>query len=212
MSIASPAGDARNHFEYPPTEETMKTQLRTIAAVGALCGAVACSNTNAGRATLSLTSRRAPAAALAPSPSGSAASILAAGDTTVITLGSDTIILRSVDIVLREIELKKVETAACDSAAATGDCEEFEVGTTLVSVPLGAASAAALVAVNAPAGMYNGLEFKIHRPGSDDAGFIAQHPDFNGVSIRVTGTYSKAGTRTAFTLTSVSDASQEMAL
>jgi hypothetical protein len=41
------------------------------------------------------------------------ASVVAAGDSTMITLGSDTIIIRSVEVVLREIELKRVDVPEC---------------------------------------------------------------------------------------------------
>jgi hypothetical protein len=70
-----------------------------------------------------------------------------------------------------------------------------------------------MVSVSAPPGQYNRLEFEIHKPGdSDDAAFIAVHPDFNGVAVRVTGTYSQAGTRSAFVFTSELDARQEIGL
>jgi hypothetical protein len=178
-----------------------------------LFGIAACSNNNGGGVSFSLTSRAAPGAAFGAPISGSAASVLAAGDTTVIALGSDTIILRSVDVVLRKIELKKVESAGCDSSATTSDCEEFEVGTTLVSLPLGAAATAAVVAINAPAGQYDELEFEIHRAElSNDSAFLTAHPELANASIRVTGTYSQAGTRSDFTFTSDLDASQEMAI
>jgi hypothetical protein len=180
----------------------MKTNWRVLLpALGALLGAAACADNGGGRVGFAVTSR------------GTAALALAAGDTTVIALGTDTIILRGAQLVLRKIELKKVEAAACDSLPETSDCEEFEVGTTLVSLPLGATAVAAIVTVNAPAGRYDELEFKIHRPdASKDAAFLALHPEFTGVSIRVTGTYSQAGTRSDFTFTSDLDASQEMGL
>lgn len=59
-------------------------------------------------------------------------------------------------------------------------------------------------------GTYNEFEFKIHKPEDDDsnAAFLAAHPDFDGVSIRVTGTWNG----TAFTYTSDLDAEQETAL
>lgn len=179
-----------------------------------ILGIAACStNNNSGRVSLSLTSRPAPGAALAAPIGGSPASVLAAGDTTVITLGNDTIILRSVQLVLRKIELKKVEAAACDSSTATSDCEEFEVGTTLVDLPLGATNASAVIAVTAPAGQYDELEFEIHKAdSSNDGGFLTQHPEFANASIRVTGTYSQAGSRSDFTFTSDLDASQEMSI
>jgi hypothetical protein len=68
-----------------------------------------------------------------------------------------------------------------------------------------------MVEVPAPAGLYNRLEFEIHKPeSSDDAAFIAAHPDFSGVSIRVIGTYSQAGTRSDFVYTSELGGEQEV--
>lgn len=188
-----------------------------ISLLGAPLVAVffaACSD-NGGHLSLSMSSVR-PALPIASAGlSGGLASpaVVTAGDSTVIVLGNDSIILRSAQLVLREVELKRVEAAECDSVEGNDDCEEFETGTTLVSLPLGSVAAEAVVSVNAPAGMYDKLEFKIHRPEStDDAAFIAANPDFDGVSIRVTGTYSQGGSRSEFTFTSDLDASQEAQL
>jgi hypothetical protein len=175
----------------------------------------ACSDSTGGRLNLALSSVR-PAAPIASGTllGGTAApAVITAGDSTVITLGNDTIILRSAQLVLREVELKRVEAAECDSIEGNDDCEEFETGTMLVSLPLGSTATEAVVRVNAPAGMYDKLEFKIHKPeSSDDAAFIAANPNFDGVSIRVTGTYSQGGSRSDFTFTSDLDASQESVL
>ena len=161
--------------------------------------------------SFSLTSRSAgapaasPAFATAPSPT-----VAAAGDSTVIALGNDTVIVRSAQLVLRKVELKRVDVAACDAVMSNGDCEEFETGATLVSLPLGSAAVAQQVAVAAPPGTFDQLEFEIHKPSSsDDAAFIAANPDFATISIRVTGTFSQAGTRTDFAFTSDVDRSEE---
>lgn len=175
----------------------------------------ACSDNTGGRLSLAMSSVRPAVAVASAGLSGSAASpsVTTAGDSTVIAFGSDTIILRSVQVVLREIELKRVEAASCDAVQGNGDCEEFEMGTTLVSLPLGSTATETVISVNAPAGMYDKLEFKIHKPeSSDDAAFIAANPNFAGVSIRVAGTYSQGGTRSDFTFTSDLDASQEVDL
>ena len=110
--------------------------------------------------------------------------------------------------------MKRLETAACDSIEGNSDCEEFEAGPVLASFPLGAAATAAAVTVAAPGGQYDKLEFEIHKTdstSSHDAAFIAANPNFNGVSIRVTGTYSQAGSRSDFVYTSDLDASEELA-
>jgi hypothetical protein len=189
-----------------------------IGRIGAPLLAVllaACADNNGGRLSLAMSSvRPTTAAASATLSSGAnAPAIITAGDSTVIVLGNDTIIVRSVQLVLREIELKRAEAPACDAVEGNGDCEEFETGTTLVSLPLGSTATETVVSINAPAGLYDEIEFKIHKPeSSDDAAFIAANPSFDGVSIRVTGTYSQAGTRSDFVFTSDLDASQEVLL
>ena len=188
----------------------MKTaKLIASAALLVLAG---CSDSNTGTVNFSLTSRQAgapaPSAALA---SGAAvASVATTGDSTVIALGNDSVIVRSAELVLRKIELKRVEVAACDAVMENGDCEEFETGATLVTLPLGSTAVAQQVSVAAPPGTFDQLEFEVHKPSSsDDAAFIAAHPDFANISIRVTGTFSQAGTRTDFTFTSDVDQSEE---
>src|SRR5256712_531506 len=187
--------------------------VKLLALVPAFVFA-ACSNGATGPASFPLTSRSAgapaasPALATAPSPT-----VAAAGDSTVIALGNDTVIVRSVELVLRQVELKRSDVTACDAVMDNGDCEEFETGATLVSLPLGSSAIATEVTVAAPPGTYNALEFEIHKPSSsEDAAFIAAHPDFATISIKVTGTYSQAGTRSDFTFTSDVDQSQESSL
>jgi hypothetical protein len=186
-----------------------------LAALAPLFLLAACSDSTVGTLRFSLTSRQ----AAAPSPTAPfasslpAPSVVATGDSTVIALGNDTVIVRTAELVLREVELKRADVAACDAVEGNDDCEEFETGATVVSLPLGATAIATEITVNAPPGMYDELEFKIHKPSSsDDAAFIAAHPDFANISIRVTGTYSQAGTRSDFTFTSAIDQSEEAGL
>jgi hypothetical protein len=170
---------------------------------------------NGGTLSFSVTSRQAgaPAASAPFAAAAVAPAVTASGDSTVIALGSDTVIVRSVELVLRQIELKRSDVPACDAVEGNGDCEEFETGPTLVALPLGSTAIAQQVAINAPAGTYDALEFEIHKPSSGgDAAFVAAHPDFANISIRVTGTYSQAGTRSDFVFTSDVDQSEEMNL
>jgi len=179
---------------------------RSLLTLMATLGIAACSNGSTGTMSLSLTARKAAAAGAAPS-------LTTAGDSTVIVLGNDSVIVRSAELVLREIELKRADVAACDAVEGSGDCQEFETGPVLVSLPLGSAAIVQQVSVVAPAGTYDAFEFEIHKPNSgDDAAFIAANPDFANISIRVTGTYSQAGTRSDFTFTSDIDQGEEMNL
>lgn len=195
----------------------MKSKLVFLAGSLAAMMFTACTSDSTGRVSLALSSIRpgapAPSATLlggAPSPS-----VVTAGDTTMIVMGNDTIIIRSVELVLREVELKKVETESCDDIAGNDDCDEFETGSILVALPLGTTATETVVSVNAPPGMYDELKFKIHKPENDsteDAAFLAANPTFAGVSIRVKGTYSQAGSRSDFTYESDLDAEQEVLL
>lgn len=192
----------------------MKRLVGMVAALAAFALA-ACSDSTTGRLSLAVTSRSAnpPVAGSALQSLAPAPTVSTAGDSSRIAMGNDTIIVRSIELVLREIELKRVEVVECDSIAHNDDCEEFETGAMLATLPLGSSATETVVLVNAPAGMYDELEFEAHKPEApDDAAFLAVHPTFDGVSIRVTGTYSQAGSRTDFTFESDLNERQELLL
>jgi hypothetical protein len=135
---------------------------------------------------------------------------LASGSET-FGLGPDTLVVNSVELVLKHIEFKtQGDSTPCGEGehqnVGEEDCNELEIGPVLADLPLGG-GLARLFTVPVPAGTYNGLEFKIHKPGSDadDSTFVADHPDLRDVSIRVTGTFNHA----AFTFTSHVTAKQE---
>lgn len=180
----------------------------TFAALLA-AGSLACSENATARVGLAFSTRQAP---------GAAASVVAAGDSTVLALGNDTLIIRSVELVLREIELELLnDLAGCpdsnDQSGMDDDaCEEFSTGLALVSLPLGGQTQQ-VIAVNVPAGIYDEVEFEIHKPDTpEDAAFIAANPAFADVSIRVTGTFSQGGTRSDFVYTTDLNKEQEIAL
>ena len=116
----------------------MKTRLLPLS-IPLMVLAAACSDSTTGAVSLSLTTTRPLGAPLAAAPVGISAApqVTTAGDSTLITLGNDTIILRSVELVLREIELKPVEEAACDTVGGDDGCEDFETGPVVVALPLG---------------------------------------------------------------------------
>ena len=141
---------------------------------------------------------------LATRKAGAALRTAAAG-TEVIGLGNDTIVVSQVQVVLRRIVLERVDGTVCDSLTTDDDCEELRAGPVLLDLPLGAGAARSF-SVAIDTGSYDKIKFKVHKPeSSDDAGFIALHPDFDGVSIRLTGTYNGI----AFTYTSDLDVEQE---
>ena len=168
-----------------------------VAAALVLAGCTDATNPLAGRGqmmTVSVASVGAPVAIMA-------------GDTLVVASGSDTLRITSVELVLREIELNRVDTGVdCDSTADEDACEEFELGPRLVSLPLDG-GVESLISVPIDSGTYDEVEFEIHKPGGDslDTAFKAEHPDFANISIRVRGTFNG----TPFTYTTPIDQEQE---
>ncbi|HEX9167105.1 MAG TPA: hypothetical protein VF862_14425 [Gemmatimonadales bacterium] len=111
------------------------------------------------------------------------------------TLGGTTLVLSRVQLVVKEIELKRAEDSSTCLDDAEGesddDCEEIEFGPILLELPLNG-SVSQVLTVEADTGTYRELEFEIHKPedGGEDAIFLAQHPDFRRVSIRAEGTWN----------------------
>lgn len=129
-------------------------------------------------------------------------------DTLTVTDGTNTLKITSAEIVVREIELKRAQTAVdCDSTANEDACEEFTLGAVLVSLPL-ASGVDTRLEVAVDSGTYSEVEFDIHKPGNDstDLAFTAANPTWpTNISIRVQGTYNG----TPFTFTSALNESQE---
>jgi hypothetical protein len=149
-------------------------------------------------------------AALTSAPPAAPGAFPAPAADAVITDGTNTIELTSVQVVLREIELERVETADCNATVGDDDCEEFETGPVLVDVPL-TGGVETVVTVDVPPGTYDEIEFEVHKISSDDeedAEFRAAHPDFTGISIRVVGSYNG----TPFTYETDLDVEQEFDL
>jgi hypothetical protein len=108
------------------------------------------------------------------------------------TDGSNTLVINRVRLVLREIELKRVEaTSSCDGSG-DDSCERLEVGPMLLDLPLGAGVAHSFT-VPVAAGSFDEVEFEIHPPSHDDTpdvAFVQAHPDLAGVSVQVDGTFN----------------------
>lgn len=142
-------------------------------------------------------------------PGGPAAQLSSTGmlDDT-ITVGSDVIVITRAQIVLREIEMKLQDDDGCAALGMDDDdgCEEFSSGAVLVDLPLNGQVATEITIAPAP-GVYDEIDFEVHKPesGGDDGAFLAQYPDFDGVSIRVQGTFNGE----SFTYESDLDVEQE---
>jgi len=110
--------------------------------------------------------------------------------------GASTLTIDRVALVLREVELKLQEDDQCDDSSDGFDddsCEEFEVGPMLLELPLDGTVEQVVAIHDVQAGVYDELEFNIHKPDDDtqaDRDFLQQNPDFRRVSIRVEGQFN----------------------
>lgn len=106
------------------------------------------------------------------------------------TSGSNVLVITKAEIVLREIELERVEVADCDVEPEPAGCEDFELGPVVIELPLDGATRKDFTITIEP-GTYDEIEFDIHKVSGDaDAAFAAAHPDLVDQSIRVQGTFN----------------------
>jgi hypothetical protein len=128
----------------------------------------------------------------------SGGSTAAAPDT--VRLHGDVLVLSSVELVLRRIELDPVGDRDCGDSRSSGGhgrddddgCGKIAIGPVLVRLWPGAGRAH-VVRVRVPVGAYEEIEFEVHKPDDDtpeDRAFLQVHPDLRRVSIRVRGTFN----------------------
>ncbi len=178
-------------------------------------GLAACSSTgpSSGGSPVSFNTATRPAT----TPSASRASFSTTATPVTISLGGNTLVLTSVQLVAKHIEFQRLgKDVTCEQDVnAEQDCDELNIGPVLLDLSLTPGAAQSFVA-DVPAGTYDQAEFHIHVVSGADASdqaFLAAHPEFQGVSIRATGTYQVGtGAPVAFTYTTALDAEQELAL
>lgn len=175
------------------------TAVLAAALLTAACSDSGSSPTTDPQLNFNLTTRASAAVA------GAALSVSAPE---TFTDGTNTLVIGQVDLVLRELELKKIDAVGdCAPPTDHDSCERLELGPILLSLPLGTAGAERAFSVTVPAGAYSSVEFQIHKPSaSDDATFIQANPTFDGVSVHVSGTYNGV----AFEFVSDLEAEQEV--
>lgn len=157
--------------------------LAVLALVGGACSDAGPSNQS--QVSFNLATQAAPAAATR----GTALGII--GTPESFTDGTNTLVINQVQLVLREIELHRAGVTTDCAAGAPDDCEELELGPVLVDLPLGTPGAARNFSVQLAPGSYDKVEFEMHKASSsDDAAFVAAHPDLADASVKVTGTYN----------------------
>jgi hypothetical protein len=151
--------------------------------------------------------------------------------------GND-ITLQKVELVLRDVRFKRTEDTECpddhmtptSTGGGDGDthhaenghdghhdaCESVNAGPFYFDVPLDQ-SVDKMFSITVDPGTFDQLRIKIHRPRKDgdqaDQAFLVQHADLEGISLRVTGSYTPAGgTLKTFVYTSDLNAEEEIAL
>ena len=184
----------------------MKSNIGALALVAILlmtgCDSQSGSN-DAGTQTLELS------VSIAPNfPNG----VAKGGSGLELTDGTNTLDIMYVGVVLREIELERVEGFDCDAfdddqpSHEENECEEFETGPLLLEPALDG-SVEHVASIEIPEGFYKELEFDIHKVGGEeDIDFVNAHPAFDGISIRVEGTFNDV----SFVFTQDLDEEQEI--
>jgi hypothetical protein len=162
--------------------------LGRVLSLAALAGSAGACSDSGGPSTQSQVSFN---VATQPATSATGVSAAVVGTPETFTDGTHTLIVNGVQLVLREIELHRAGAVSDCAASAGDDCEKMEIGPVLVDLPLGTPGSARTFSVALQPGSYDRVEFEIHKPSSsEDAGFLQSNPGFDGVSVRVTGTYN----------------------
>jgi len=169
----------------------MPRQVIPAAAMFAAAALSACSDSGSPSSDAQVSFNVATQPAVAAAAPVAMATV---GTPETITDGSNTLVINQVQLVLREIELKRVEDTSGCSGSENDGCEKLELGPILLDLPLGGTGGAARsFSVPVAAGSYDEVEFEIHKPSDDDASdaaFVQAHPDFAGVSVKVDGTFN----------------------
>ena len=162
--------------------------LCALAVATAACD----SATAPGAKSVSLSFAGARPAGVAAGFRSSATMANAVGDSLMVTAGSDTLVITRVEVVAREIELRRAGVSGCDSTLSSDSCEYFSASARLVVLPL-TDVASQVLEVDVAAGTYSSMRMKVHKVSDDagDAAFLVANPNWpTGESIRVTGFYN----------------------
>lgn len=193
----------------------MFTTVKRLSVIAGAAGLAACSSTgpSSGGSPVSFNTATRPATP----PSASRASFSTTATPFTISLGGNTLVLTSVQLVAKEIEFKRQgKDVVCEQdAQAEQDCDDLHLGPVLLNLALAPGATQSFMAT-VPTGTWDQVQFHIHPVSATDAAdqaFLAAHPDLKDVSIQATGTYQVGtGTPVAFTFTTGLDAEQEATL
>lgn len=135
----------------------------------------------------------------------------AGGDSGLVARGGDTIVVRTAEMVLHEVQLQRARVQECEEEEGER-CSMVALGPTRVALPLGP-DTVALAPVATVADTYSTVQLEVYRSTSErDSLFFAAHPALAGASLRVTGTYSRGGARRDFVFVSDYNEVQELLL
>jgi hypothetical protein len=116
----------------------------------------------------------------------------------IIGVGSDTLRIDSVRVVLAQVSLRRAADTTCGTAgnddASDGSCSSLDSGPSIVKLPL-TAGALSLFDIPIPKGTYTGFSVRVHKPNRSDSGpnvttFLAANPTWENISIRVDGAFN----------------------
>jgi hypothetical protein len=116
----------------------------------------------------------------------------------IIGVGSDTLRIDSVRVVLAQVSLGRAANTACGTEghndAADSTCKSLDTGPVIVKLPL-TAGALSLFDIPIPKGTYTSFSVRVHKPNRQDSGpnmvaFLAANPTWENISMRVDGTFN----------------------
>lgn len=102
------------------------------------------------------------------------------------------LVIDGAEIVLREIEFKRVGVLDCPVEPGDDSCEEFKTGPFRVALPLDGTVSTELEAT-VDEGTYDRIDFDVHKLDESDpadAALLGLYPNLTDISIRVTGQYN----------------------
>lgn len=220
-----------------PRTARLLPALALAGLVGACADATSGASED-GRVTMAVASQGASSSSASQSEAGLSRSVTNAdGSITLTGANGDLLTITKVELVAREIRLGDDDGTCGSGSGGSGDddgtpdqgsgdfpgsdttgsrsdstragCGFVRTAPVLIDLPL-TAGAEQIVTADVPAGSYDRVRFKIHKP-SDDAGdreFVQANPDFADASIRVTGTFQAAASTAALGFTFYSDVSE----
>jgi hypothetical protein len=181
--------------------EQMKAQrmniLTACAAVAVLagCESLGTDPSTGAQLSLSLSGSAAVTPSASTQPSAPSFSVVPVTDA-----GGRSIDITAVQLVLRDVELKRDREDACHEGGDDDSCERFNAGAKLVTLPLTGGLVTPFTEAIAP-GTYDQLRVKIGQPEEENgerAAFYAANPTWpQKATVRVTGTYTSGTGATA---------------